>query len=94
MAVGAVRVLRAAGRRIPADVAVVGFDDSIARTVDPPLTSVRRPIEEMGREMTRLLIQAIQSPNSVPRRVLLTTELVVRASSVAKTSGSTGVDAS
>jgi DNA-binding LacI/PurR family transcriptional regulator len=84
MAVGAVRVLRAAGRRIPADVAVVGYDDSIARTVDPPLTSVRQPIEEMGREMTRLLVQAIQSPNSVPRRVLLTTELVVRASSVVK----------
>ncbi len=49
MAAGAFSVLTLAGRRIPEDVAVVGFDDSpIATTVRPSLTSVRQPIEEMG----------------------------------------------
>ena len=50
---------RAAGRRIPEDVAVVGFDDStLALTAEPTLSSVRQPIEEMGREMVRLLLDA------------------------------------
>ncbi|MCF3122402.1 LacI family DNA-binding transcriptional regulator, partial [Streptomyces arenae] len=50
MAAGARQVLRTAGRRIPEDVALVGFDDSaIARHMDPPLTSVRQPITQMGR---------------------------------------------
>ena len=63
MAAGAVQVLRAAGRRIPDDVAIVGFDDSpIAETADPPLTSVRQPIEEMGAEMVRLLLDARRAP--------------------------------
>jgi DNA-binding LacI/PurR family transcriptional regulator len=82
MAAGAVQVLRAAGRRIPEDVAVVGFDDSsIAETTDPPLTSVRQPIEEMGREMVRLLVEHTAAPGSVPRKVILATQLVRRRSS-------------
>lgn len=92
MAAGARGVLREAGRRIPEDVALVGVDDSaVARLMDPPLTSVRQPIEEMGRTMTRLLLQKIaeeSAPDSgpapekgeEPRRVL-PTELVVRDSS-------------
>ncbi|MEU1149589.1 LacI family DNA-binding transcriptional regulator [Streptomyces sp. NPDC005863] len=60
MAAGARQVLRAAGRRIPQDVALVGFDDSaIARHMDPPLTSVRQPITEMGRTMTEVLLAEI-----------------------------------
>ncbi|MFD7261632.1 LacI family DNA-binding transcriptional regulator [Streptomyces sp. NPDC059874] len=60
MAAGARRELRAAGRRIPQDVALVGFDDSVvARHMDPPLTSVRQPIEEMGRTMARMLLERI-----------------------------------
>ena len=82
MAAGAVQVLRAAGRRIPDDVAIVGFDDSpIAETTDPPLTSVRQPIEEMGREMVRLLVEQLADPGSVPRTVILATQLVRRRSS-------------
>ena len=82
MAAGAFQVLRAAGRRIPDDVAVVGFDDSpIAETLDPPLTSVRQPIEEMGREMVRLLVEQLADPGSVPRTVILATQLVRRRSS-------------
>lgn len=82
LAAGALQVLAAAGRRVPDDVAVVGFDDSpLAETLQPPLTSVRQPIEEMGREMTRILIGEMTATAAVPRRVILSTELVVRASS-------------
>ncbi|MFI8321604.1 LacI family DNA-binding transcriptional regulator [Streptomyces sp. NPDC085529] len=84
MAAGARAVLREAGRRVPEDVALVGVDDSaVARLMDPPLTSVRQPIEEMGRTMARLLLAEIAAPSEPddqPRR-MLPTDLVVRASS-------------
>lgn len=82
MAMGALATLQAAGRRVPEDVAVVGFDDSpLAAQAHPPLSSVRQPIEEMGREMARLLNRMIASRDRAARRVILATELVVRASS-------------
>ncbi|MBT2506769.1 LacI family DNA-binding transcriptional regulator [Streptomyces sp. ISL-98] len=88
MAAGARQVLREHGRNVPGDVALVGFDDSpIARHMDPPLTSVRVPIEEMGREMTRVLLEEIadhrpESPRrAAPRQVVFPTELVTRTSS-------------
>ncbi len=85
MAAGALAVLEAAGRRVPEDVAVVGYDDSpIASTVRPRLTSVRQPIEEMGQETARLLIDLVEGPDSVPRRVILATELIERASSAGR----------
>ncbi len=81
MAAGAMQVLRAAGRRIPDDVAVIGFDDSIvARHTDPPMTSVRQPIEEMGRTMARLLLDEIAERGRARRQVVLATELIVRDS--------------
>ncbi|MFE3625881.1 LacI family DNA-binding transcriptional regulator [Streptomyces goshikiensis] len=81
MAAGARRELRAAGRRIPDDVALVGFDDSVvARHMDPPLTSVRQPIEEMGRTMARVLLERIAG-ESPEHSIVLRTELVVRESS-------------
>ncbi len=84
MAAGALAVLREAGRRVPDDVALVGVDDSaVARLMDPPLTSVRQPIEEMGRTMARLLLAEIAAPSEPddqPRR-MLPTDLVVRGSS-------------
>ncbi|MFD3532443.1 LacI family DNA-binding transcriptional regulator [Streptomyces sp. NPDC058664] len=84
MAAGARGALREAGRRVPEDVALVGVDDSaVARHMDPPLTSVRQPIEEMGRTMARLLLQEIAAPSDPDEqpRQMLPTELVVRASS-------------
>jgi DNA-binding LacI/PurR family transcriptional regulator len=82
IAAGALSVLRAAGRAVPADVALVGFDDSpLAAAMEPPLTSVRQPIEEMGRELVRLLAEALGRTQRATRRVLLSTELVPRASS-------------
>ena len=84
MATGALRALSAAGRRVPDDVAVIAFDDSpIAGTTQPPLSSVRQPIEEMGREMARLVLRLAGASHQVPRQVILGTELAIRASSAA-----------
>jgi DNA-binding LacI/PurR family transcriptional regulator len=81
MAAGALEALRAAGRRVPDDVAVVGFDDSaLARWSEPPLTSVAQPVEEMGRQMARLLLARIGG-EATGLSVILQTELVVRESS-------------
>ena len=87
-AAGARQALREVGRRIPEDVALVGYDDSaIARHMEPPLTSVRQPIEEMGRRMIDLLLTEIAdrrpavSRGLERRQVVLATELVARASS-------------
>jgi DNA-binding LacI/PurR family transcriptional regulator len=81
MAAGALRVLREAGRRVPEDVAVVGFEDStVARQTDPPLTTVHQPVEEMGRQMARLLVARIRGEVPAQPYLLLDTHLVVRRS--------------
>jgi len=88
MAIGALAALQAAGRSVPGDVAVVGFDDSpLATTTQPTLSSVRQPIEEMGREMARLVMRAIREPSDPPRHVILDTRLVARQSSAATPGG-------
>jgi DNA-binding LacI/PurR family transcriptional regulator len=78
MASGALRVLRERGRRVPDDVAVIGFDDMlpVAEQTDPPLTTIRQDIEEMGRLMARLLLGTAGAASSV----VLRTTLVRRAS--------------
>jgi DNA-binding LacI/PurR family transcriptional regulator len=82
MAAGAMSVLDAEGRRVPDDVAIIGYDDSpVAATARPPLTSVRQPIEEMGQEAARLLLELVEGADRAPRRVILSTELIRRASS-------------
>ncbi|MGW9429851.1 LacI family DNA-binding transcriptional regulator [Streptomyces decoyicus] len=66
MANGALRTLRARGRRVPDDVAVVGYDDlEPAAWADPPLTTVRQDVEEMGRLMARLLLRLLD-PRKAP----------------------------
>ena len=57
---GALRSLRLAGRRVPDDVAVVGFDDiEAAKYTEPPLTTVRHPVTELGRLLARQLVRLI-----------------------------------
>ena len=81
MALGAIRAIRRAGKRVPQDISVVGFDDSaMMACTDPPLTTVRQPIGAMGRMIVDLLVR--QMSREVPSRdeVLFTPELVVRSS--------------
>ena len=80
-AFGAMDAIRDRGRRIPDDVSVIGFDDIPAAShVHPPLTTIRQPLYDMGRLATRMLLQAIEHPETPPVRKELVTELVVRAS--------------
>ncbi|MET8461926.1 LacI family DNA-binding transcriptional regulator [Micromonospora zamorensis] len=80
MAHAALRTLREAGRRVPDDVAVVGFDDiETAAYTEPPLTTVRQPIVELGRRMTRQLLR-LAAGEEIEQAVMLPTELVVRES--------------
>jgi DNA-binding LacI/PurR family transcriptional regulator len=81
MAHGALLALKDAGRRVPHDVAVIGFDDfEISRYSEPPLTTVRQPIVEMGRTMARQLLGLINDEPHLPDAVVLPTELVLRES--------------
>jgi DNA-binding LacI/PurR family transcriptional regulator len=81
MAYGALLALRAAGRAVPSDVAVIGFDDfEISRYSEPPLTTVRQPIVDMGRTMARQLLGLINGDAGRPSVVILPTELIVRDS--------------
>nr|WP_278197041.1 substrate-binding domain-containing protein [Streptomyces cylindrosporus] len=81
-AAGALHALRAAGRRVPEDVAVIGFDDfPLAQRTEPRLTKVRQPLEQMGRAMVRLLLEEMEEQPAAWRQVILRTELVVRESS-------------
>ncbi|MEU8796451.1 LacI family DNA-binding transcriptional regulator [Spirillospora sp. NPDC048819] len=78
MATGALHSLRKAGRRVPDDVAVVGFDDiDAARYTDPPLTTVRQPIAEVARAVVRILLAGVDDQ---AEPVIFPTELVVRDS--------------
>lgn len=82
MAAGALKVLREAGRSVPEEVSVVGFDDSaLAESTHPPLTTVHQSPEEMGVAMVELLLAAVDDPSVDPGSRLLPTHLVVRESS-------------
>jgi LacI family transcriptional regulator len=84
MAIGALRVLREVGLQVPQDVALVSFDDiPISGAVQPPLTTVRQPIERLGAMAVDVLVGLLESPPpevSPIQRMILPTELAVRKS--------------
>jgi DNA-binding LacI/PurR family transcriptional regulator len=81
MAVGALRALRRLGRRVPDDVAVIGFEDSpLAQHTDPALSTVRQPVDAMAARATRELLGQLATPDREPVHVILDTKLVLRAS--------------
>jgi DNA-binding LacI/PurR family transcriptional regulator len=88
LALGAVRAVRRAGRSVPGDVSVVGFDDSALMSLtDPPLTTVRQPIEAMGRAAVDLLAGLISGAEIAADEMLFEPELVVRASTAPRGAG-------
>ena len=81
LALGAIRAIRRAGLSVPGDVSVVGYDDSaFMNCTDPPLTTVRQPIESMGKAAVALLVNQIENTAVYPEELLFEPELVVRGS--------------
>jgi LacI family transcriptional regulator len=85
LAIGAITELRARGLRVPEDVSVVGYDDiPVASFVDPPLTTIRQPMRQVGAKAVEILLDKIAAfrshASSRPGRHLLRAELVVRQS--------------
>jgi DNA-binding LacI/PurR family transcriptional regulator len=81
LALGAIRAARRRGLVVPTDVSVLGFDDSaFMNCTEPPLSTVRQPIEAMGRAAVDLLCAQIQGTQTHPGELLFEPELVVRGS--------------
>ncbi|QNP65840.1 LacI family DNA-binding transcriptional regulator [Streptomyces genisteinicus] len=89
LALGAVRAARRRGLSVPGDVSVVGYDDSAFMTcTEPPLTTVRQPIEAMGRAAVELLATQIEGSEVPHSELLFEPELVVRGSTAQAAAGS------
>ncbi|TAE38162.1 MAG: LacI family transcriptional regulator [Runella slithyformis] len=83
IAFAAMHALKQRGLRIPADVAVVSFNNEpTCDYLTPSLTSVSQPIQDMGREAVRLLLKQLDTDNLLPETTILPTQLVVRGSSI------------
>lgn len=81
LAFGAMDAARECGFRIPEDISVIGFDDiPQASLVYPKLTTVRQPLEQMGRIAVKMLLEQIENPSRPPQRIALATQLVIRDS--------------
>jgi LacI family transcriptional regulator len=81
MAMAAMDAVRERGLRVPEDISVLGFDDiPQASLVRPALTTVRQPLEQMGRVATQMLLEIFKNPESKPKRIELPTELIIRDS--------------
>lgn len=83
MAIGALKAIRAAGLQVPDDIALVGFDDiPLATAVEPPLTTVRQPIEQLGFTAASVLLDMLTNSDgtAAPQRIVLPTELIIRDS--------------
>jgi DNA-binding LacI/PurR family transcriptional regulator len=82
MAIGLIRALAEAGRRVPEDVSVVGFDDiPVAAYVTPPLTTMRQPFDAVAQEGLKRLVHSIENPDAPPLPASEPpVDLVIRAS--------------
>ncbi|MGH3169787.1 MAG: substrate-binding domain-containing protein, partial [Trebonia sp.] len=81
MAAGALHTLRRLGRRVPDDVAIIGFDDlPSAQQTDPRLSTIRQPVDAMGTRLVTELLARIADPERDPSHVVLDTQLILRGS--------------
>jgi LacI family transcriptional regulator len=88
MAVGVMEAVRVQGLRVPEDISVIGFDDIPQSTLlYPPLTTVRQPLEKMGRVATQMLLDVLNHPEKKVNRIELPTELVERGSALSPKAG-------
>ncbi|MEJ2481167.1 MAG: substrate-binding domain-containing protein, partial [Acidihalobacter sp.] len=84
VAIGALRVLKAHGRRVPQDVSLIGFDDiPWAALVEPPLSTVRQPVQTIGRRAVELLHRRLNGQDGEPQHLVLPVEYVERGSVIA-----------
>jgi len=80
-AIFALKRLRALGRRVPEDIAVMGFDDvPEAEAAEPSLTTIRQPMEKLGQEAACLLLDHLSDKKLEPKKIILPVELVIRQS--------------
>lgn len=90
IALGALAAARELGRNVPAELSLVGFDDSfLASAVTPALTTVQQPLARLGREATEIAIELIEGTQQEPVRRMLPVELVVRESTAPAPAGIT-----
>lgn len=81
LAIGAIQAARERGLHVPTMLSVIGFDNTILATIiDPPLTTIAQPMQEIGRRVVDLIIQEMRGEKTQKQRVLLLPELVVRGS--------------
>ena len=86
MAMGVMDFARHMGKRVPEDLSVIGFDDiPQASMVFPALTTVRQPLEQMGRVATQMLLEFLNNPEKEAHRIELPTQLITRDSCVPPT---------
>ncbi len=91
MAIGALLALRSARLRIPADVAVTGFDDIAAtRHLRPALSTVHQPMRELGERSVQLLLDRIADPGASPKSLILPTRVVIRGSCGCRSAAASG----
>jgi len=80
-AIGAIRAIHEAGLRVPEDISVIGFDDiQSAAYSNPPLTTIRQPLQRMGESAARTLLSRIDNPERYLPELLIEPELIVRKS--------------
>ncbi|MHC1784182.1 MAG: LacI family DNA-binding transcriptional regulator [Anaerolineaceae bacterium] len=81
MAMAAMDAVRERGMRAPEDISIIGFDDiPQASLIRPALTTIRQPLEQMGRVATQMLMEILQNPDIKPKRIELPTEIIIRDS--------------
>lgn len=84
LAIGALQAAKQLKLRVPEDVSVIGFDNTILASVtDPPLTTIAQPIEPMGKKVVDLLIHELKKKSQAKQRVVMLPELIIRQSTAA-----------
>jgi LacI family transcriptional regulator len=83
LAAGALQAIHHVGLSAPQDVSIIGYDDTMAEILTPPLTSIAQPIPELGRNAVTMALEAIADPDAAPRRITVPTKLVIRSSTAA-----------